>query len=62
MFVAQVVDDAYILAYAEKLRSNGVPVEFHVFKGAIHAFFGFASKFPSLNNRLSIIVVGKLHV
>jgi acetyl esterase len=42
-------------AYADALRSAGVPVEYHCFPGTIHAFLSFAPIIPTGEEGLSLV-------
>jgi acetyl esterase len=45
------------LAYAERLRADGVPVTVRVYEGMIHAFFSFMDLFPQ--GREAVIEAGR---
>jgi len=45
------------VAYAERLRAHGVPVELRVYDGMIHAFFSFIGLFPQ--GREAVIAAGR---
>ena len=45
------------VAYAERLRADGVPVDMRVYEGQIHAFFSFIGLFP--RGREAVIDAGK---
>jgi acetyl esterase len=45
------------VAYAERLRADGVPVELRVYAGMIHAFFSFAGLFAK--GREAVVDAGK---
>ena len=45
------------VAYAERLRADGVPVELRVYDGMIHAFFSFMALLPQ--GREAVVDAGK---
>jgi acetyl esterase len=45
------------VAYAERLRADGVPIELRVYDGMIHAFFSFTGLFPQ--GREAVVAAGR---